>query len=67
MNRYKRGKKLCLKVSPLERSVAERKGHRAPEAKLGKRNSGSGTRNSGSEIRVPEFEIGSKVLNVKHQ
>ena len=28
------------KISPLERSEAERKGPRAPEAKLGKRNSG---------------------------
>jgi hypothetical protein len=39
---------------------SERKGPRAPEAKLGKRNSGSetreaklGKRNSGSETRVP--------------
>ena len=28
-------------ISPLERSEAERKGHRAPEAKFGKRNSGN--------------------------
>ena len=31
-------------ISPLERSETERKGPRAPEAKLGKRNSGSETR-----------------------
>ena len=30
-------------ISPLERSETERKGPRAPEAKLGKRNSGSET------------------------